>query len=78
MWGFVLETKGSELGGQNGLAKSELKSWLNIDKNMSRFVLETKKSEVGWQGGPAESELKSWLNIDKNMWYLYWKLKDLN
>ena len=55
-----METKGSEIGRQGGLAEYEVKSWLNIDKNMWGFIL-------GKQSGLAESEFKSWLGIDKNM-----------
>ena len=62
-----MENKKSEICKQNEIAESDLKFWLNMDKEKI-FVLGNEMSVPGRQHEIAKSELKFWVNMDKKMW----------
>ena len=73
-----MEIGGSELGGQDGLAESELKCWLSIDRNIEDLYWKLKDLSYA---DKTESQNLS-LNLGSLLTGicedLYWKLKDLS
>ena len=78
MLGFVSETKRSEISGQGELAEYELKSWVNINKNMWGFVLGIKNLNEVDMTDLQNLNLSFGSILKRICEDLYWKLKKLN